>query len=56
MWVTGGTDYRRFDSCRQESWDAAFFSKDSDREAFLASLTAATTRLGQDMAKGVIKE
>ena len=55
-WVSGGTNLRVFDSCRQEPWDTAFFSKDSDREAFIGSLAAATTRLGEAMARDVIRE
>jgi hypothetical protein len=55
-WVLGGTQYRTFETCRQEPWETTLFSQSEDPAPFIAALTGAITRLGQATAKGVIRD
>jgi len=52
--VVGGTEYRMFKACQQESWGALEFSTPGQQEALVEKLTGASRRLGQAMAKHVV--
>jgi hypothetical protein len=53
--VVGGTVYRTFQTCSYEAWPSVQLSTADEREMFITNLAAASTRLGQAMAKGVLR-